>query len=308
MTAEQKRALALFDNRTAELAEWNAEQLQADLDAGLDLAPWFTEDEQARVLGLSKPGFTDANAVPDLRSTSILVGDLFELGAHRLLCGDSTSGDDVVRLLGAVMPFSIVTDPPYGMDYQTLSGPAQAGMTKQQRRVVVPILGDGSAFNPMNAVKLVPCAEVFLWGGDWFYEFLPAGGSWVVWDKRASDAADAIPGSPFEVCWSMKRHARAFIRIPWGGWNNTEQGDSVRWHPTQKPVECMERLIREHGGRGDAVYDPFSGSGTTMLAAERQQRPCLAMEVMPAYVQMAIDRWEAYTGAKAVKVGEPVPA
>ena len=87
-----------------------------------------------------------------------------------------------------------------------------------------------------------------------------------------------------------------------------EEADAKTGHGTQKPVECMERPIRNHGGKDDAVYEPFSGSGTTLIAAERQGRQCFAMEITPAYCQMAIDRWEAFTGQKAVKVGEAVHA
>ena len=121
-----------------------------------------------------------------------------------------------------------------------------------------------------------------------------------------------------EPCWYAVRDGQT---AKWGGdrtqstvWEIDQlrrgrghaEEDQITEHSTQKPVECMERPIRNHGGKEDAIYEPFSGSGTGMIAAERQQRQCFAMEITPVYCQMAIDRWEAYTGQKAVKVGEAV--
>jgi hypothetical protein len=116
LTDEQKRALAIYDNRTAELAEWNPDQLQADVDAGLSLEPWFSEDEAKALLAKSLTaveGLTDPDAVPAERPTDIQPGDLFQLGRHRLLCGDSTSPHDVARVIveGSDLCF---TSPPYG--------------------------------------------------------------------------------------------------------------------------------------------------------------------------------------------------
>ena len=118
LSEAQKRHLAMTDNRAAELAEWDATQLRADLDAGLDLKPWFSEAELKDVFGATPvAGKTDPDEVPAARSTDIIRGDLFELGSHRLLCGDCTAADDVFRLLNGVEPHLCVTDPPYGVNY-----------------------------------------------------------------------------------------------------------------------------------------------------------------------------------------------
>jgi hypothetical protein len=136
LTAEQKRALAMYDNRTAELATWNTEQLAADMTAGLDLKPFFFEDELATVLGTSaKPGLTDPDQAPAERSTDIVAGDLFELGAHRLLCGDCTIAADVARVMGDERAGLMNTDPPYGIDYAALkNGIPRSGFVNIQAR------------------------------------------------------------------------------------------------------------------------------------------------------------------------------
>src|SRR5438552_2152405 len=137
LTAAQKRDLAMSDNRTAELATWNIPQLQADLAAGLDLHPYFTDDELqglfASVTSEPKAGLTDPDAVPAARPTGIVSGDLFALGAHRLLCGDSTTSGDVARLLGNVKPCLMVTDPPYGVSYDP-AWRAEAGVNRNTKK------------------------------------------------------------------------------------------------------------------------------------------------------------------------------
>ena len=138
LTPEQKRQLAMYDNRAGELALWNIPQIQADLEAGLDLTPFFRDDELqalfAQVDGGLTGGRTDPDDVPAERPTGIQRGDLFELGRHRLLCGDSTTPGDVARLLGDVTPVLMVTDPPYGVDYDP-AWRAEAGVNKNPSKL-----------------------------------------------------------------------------------------------------------------------------------------------------------------------------
>jgi DNA modification methylase len=242
-------------------------------------------------------GETDADAVPegDQVEKRCEPGDLWTLGRHRLLCGDSTKADDVARLMGGDTIGCVVSDPPYGMNYSGTARTAQSGMSNEQRRFVEPVIGDDSDFDP--SFLLGWSDEVLLWGGDWYYNKLPPGGSWIVWDKRASVEADSIPGAPFEVCWSKRRQARTFIRVPWGGWVNKESSETERWHPTQKPIQVMASAIE--AANGEPVVDPFSGSGTTLIACEQNSRTCYAMELDPHYCDVILQRWEDFSGLKA---------
>ena len=135
LTPDQKRALAIYDNRTGELATWNVDQLGADEDAGLPLKPFWTAEELAalRLQSAAKAGLTDPDAVPVKRPTGIVAGELFELGGHRLLCGDSTARGDVAGVLGNVAPVLMVTDPPYGVEYDPHGAPRRASTGTSRR-------------------------------------------------------------------------------------------------------------------------------------------------------------------------------
>jgi len=317
LTQAQKRALAIYDNRTGELAEWNAEQLAADVAAGLDLKPWFGEEELAGLLGTTvKAGLTDPDAVPEVRATDIQVGDLFELGKHRLLCGDSTTADDVARLMGGVAATVVLTDPPYGMDLDTdwtgvigAIGAIGHGIKGDKYAKVV---GDDAPFDPSPLfVTFASAREMFLFGADYYAERIPsrASGSWLVWDKRKPSQSDAI-GAEFELIWSKVKHKRRMLRHDWFGFlssaNRAEAHD--RLHPTQKPTSLLVDILTQWSKPADVLSDTYAGSGSTVMACEQTSRSCYAAEIVPAYCQVIIDRWEQFTGLKANKVGEAVRA
>jgi DNA modification methylase len=312
LTAAQKARLALYDNRAAELAEgWHDAVLKELQASGVSLDGLWTAAELADLLAAgTHEGLTDPDAIPELRPTSIVAGDLFELGRHRLLCGDSTRGADVARLLGNVKPILMVTDPPYGVEYDP-SWRAKAGVNKNRQKLGT-VANDGQA-------DWTPAWELF--PGDIAY----------VWHagRRASEVQASIECADFEirsqVIWRKDRFALSRGHYHWQHepcWYAVRKGKTGRWsgdrsqttvwdiparedgghgHGTQKPVECMSRPMRNHDAPD--VYEPFSGSGTSIIAAEQLGRACYAMEITPAYVQMAVDRWEAFTGQKARKVG-----
>ena len=308
--------------------------MREDIQNGDDLSAFFNEDELAAILKNAEPmaGMTDPDAVPEERPTGIVAGDLFELGRHRLLCGDSTSQADVARLLAGSVPFLMVTDPPYGVEYDPdwRNKATRPDGTPYGARSLGEVAND-SQVDWTSAWSLFPGAVAYVWHAGWFAAdvavSLLAGDlrirSQIIWRKQAFIISRGHYHWQHEPCWYAVRSGAGSskwcgdrkqstiwdISAPMG-WTRAsmEEADAKTGHGTQKPVECMERPIRNHGGKDDAVYEPFSGSGTTLIAAERQGRQCFAMEITPAYCQMAIDRWEAFTGQKAVKVGEAVHA
>jgi DNA modification methylase len=320
---QQKRALALYDNRTAELAEWSVAQLQADLTNGEDLTAFFLPAELKALFGV-KPGETDPDATPPPRPTGIVVGDLFELGTHRLLCGDSTTSGDVARLMGNVVPFLMVTDPPYGVAYDP-KWRLESGINKSHQKRAEGVVANDDRADWLPAWQLFPGDVAYVWHGGLHATVVSTGllaagfdvRSQIIWAKPSLVIGRGHYHWQHEPCWYAVRKSAA---AKWAGdrkqatvWaianmhrtqGNVDDGKTD--HGTQKPVECMLRPIRNHGGPDDHVYDPFVGSGTTLIAAEQAERRCFAMELTPAYVQMAIDRWEAFTGSTAVKVGEAV--
>jgi DNA methylase len=299
LTAEQKRALAIYDNRTAELATWNLDQLLADVGNGLALQPWWTPEEEALLLkAQAKQGRTDPDAVPAERATDIQRGDLFELGAHRLLCGDSTNSEDVARVMdGARADFSF-TDPPYNvnMEYTAETNdnlPRDSFVAWCQRWA--------------THLPRVHCLTVgikrLVWWGD-----ILGDPQWIIaWVKRNGQGQTGLGGTnkwDAILCYGVPLDRDVdVIEIN----NDYREGVKAKGdHPTAKPVELWTTVIGRFGGA--LMYEPFLGSGTTVIACEQLSRQCRAIEIGPRYVQVAIDRWEAFTGQKARKVGEAIRA
>jgi len=251
--------------------------------------------------------------VPELPVAPVSVpGDLWQLGAHRLICGNSTSPDVVGKLLGDLKPLLMVTDPPYGVEYDP-SWRNQAGTAKTRRTGKV--LNDDRA-DWREAWVLFPGDVAYVWHGALHaatvVDSLIAAGfairSQIIWAKDRLVLSRGDYHWQHEPCWYA---VRAKGKGHWAGdrkqttlWqiaNRDQDADTV--HGTQKPVECMRRPILNNSSPGQAVYEPFMGSGTTLIAAETTGRVCYGIELNPAYVDVAIDRWQQFTGAQAVLNG-----
>lgn len=231
-------------------------------------------------------------------------GDIWLLGNHRLMCGDSTMIDDVEKLMNGEKADMVFTDPPYGMnletDYSSMKNKDTAhwdNRPKKYRKVI----GDDS---PFNAGEILPffdyCNEVFLWGADYYVETIERDhsslGSWIVWDKFPSDANSKRIGSLFELCWSKQKHKREICRVqqPFG----VKAKDRV--HPTQKPVQLAEWFFERWGDKKEKIVDLFLGSGSTLIACEKTNRKCFGMELDEHYVSVVLNRWRNYTGKEPV--------
>lgn len=310
------KALGVADNRVAQVGlDWDTDVLRSLLADGTDLSKMFTEDEIAALLTTVKPdGLTDPDDVPEERETDIVLGDMFQLGRHRILCGDSTNPQHVDRLLAGVKPHLMVTDPPYGVEYEP-KWRAEAGVNKNRSKMGA-VLNDNRA-DWSDAWSLFDGDVAYVWcaGGPLecvVHDSLVASGfeprQQIVWAKDRFALGRGHYHYQHEPCWyAVKKSGTGH----WCGdrsqstlWHIKSRDDSGHGHSTQKPVECMRRPIENNSSVGQAVYEPFSGSGTTIIAAEQTGRCCYAMELNPAYVQIAIDRWEQFTGEKAVKLDD----
>jgi DNA modification methylase len=311
LTPAQKRELALYDNRTAELAEWNLEQLAADLTNGEDLSAFFYDDELKTLLAGPegvKAGLTDPDAVPQERPTSIVAGDLFELGPHRLLCGDSTSGDAVARLMGGDTAVMCLTDPPYGVDY------AERNMARDGNAAVTMAYHEGRNADPLAALRFVPPVVIMSYPID--RHFFALADRLRECDLEFRRELVWVKSRPLIVLGSYynQQHEPILILAKRGHPLNaqtkmmlstvfsTEKATAHAEHPTAKPIELWTALLENHSTCDDLVYEPFAGSGTTIISCEQLARKCRAIEIEPGYCQVIIDRWEAFTGQKAVKV------
>jgi hypothetical protein len=245
----------------------------------------FDDIELQRLLEAqdAAPGLVDEDAVPEVQQEPVAkLGDVFVLGSHRVICGDCTQPDVVARLLGDAKPILLATDPPYGMELDSEwrdraglngCGPAEASYMKHRTEghTETTISGDTRADWSQRTVLTrthEPC--------------------WFVRKKNAPWYGKAGENSTVWSCPSPK-----FI---FGGSEKEEKWD----HPTQKPMEVMRRPIVNHTLPGEAVYDPFLGSGTTLIAAEQTGRVCYGVELDPKYIDVICRRWQQYTGKLAV--------
>ncbi|WP_323004731.1 site-specific DNA-methyltransferase [Denitromonas sp.] len=324
LTEAQRRALVIADNKIAENAGWDEELLKAELVAlqeiefDLDLVG-FSDEELEDLLGeIEAPALGGAvegeDEVPEPPADPVsVIGDLWILGIHRLLCGDSTVATDVERVLGGVKPLLMVTDPPYGVEYDP-SWRNQAGAASTKRT--------GKALNDdradwREAWALFPGDVAYVWHGalhaTTVADSLIATGfnirSQIIWAKDRLILSRGDYHWQHEPCWyAVRKKGKGH----WAGdrkqttlWHiaNKDQ-DAETVHGTQKPVECMRRPILNNSSPGQAVYEPFMGSGTTLIAAETTGRSCYGIELNPAYIDVIVERWQNLTGQTAVLEGD----
>ena len=318
----QRRALVIADNKLAENAGWDEALLRTELaaldemDFDLDLVG-FSDEELDGLLGdLEDPALgetEDEDDVPETPEDPVSrPGDLWILGKHRLLCGDATVATDVERVLNGTQPLLMVTDPPYGVQYDP-GWRNQAGAAKTKRTGKV--LNDDRA-DWREAWSLFPGDVSYVWHGalhaTTFAESLEAAGfnvrSQIIWAKDRLVLSRGDYHWQHEPCWyAVKKTGKGH----WAGdrkqttlWHisNRDQ-DAETVHGTQKPVECMRRPILNNSNPGQIVYEPFMGSGTMLIAAESTGRVCFGIELNPAYVDVAVRRWQQFTGQNAMLDG-----
>ena len=305
----QRRAYVLADNKLALNAGWDVDLLKVELGElqgeGFDLGlTGFGGDELAALLAEASPGLTDPDEVPELQAEAVSVlGDVWLLGRHRLVCGDCTTVEAVDAALAGVKPHLMVTDPPYGVEYDPTR-------TSNNAKKAGAVLNDDRA-DWSEAWALFPGDVAYVWHASMFtttvLQSLEQNGfehrAMIVWVKDRFTLGRGHYHWRHEPAWYVvKKGATGH----WNGardqdtvWNIKAREDAGHGHGTQKPVECMRRPIENNSSPGQAVYEPFSGSGTTLIAAEMTGRVCHAIELNPAYVDVAVRRWQEFTGKQA---------
>jgi len=313
ISEREAHLLALADNRLGELAEWDTPELQSILtsyDLGDQMVAGWTEKD-LRELERAARGdeeLVDDEAPEPPANPVTKPGDLWLLGKHRLVCGDCTDPKMVGLARAALEPFLMCTDPPYGVNYDP-EWRKRAGLNNSDRMGDVP--NDDRA-SWTDAWKLHVGRVAYVWCGglhsDQVGLDLRAAGynlrSQIIWRKPSLVISRGHYHWQHEPCWYAVREGKT---SRWSGdrtqstvWDLARKdGQDVTVHSTQKPIECMARPIRNHGTTGDVVYDPFCGSGTTLMAAEQLGRVCVALELSPAYCDVIVERWQKLTGDKA---------
>ena len=317
LAGSEATAYAIADNRTAELAEWDDDALKQTLaalqieDEDLAVATGFDAKE---IDALLAPDAVTEDEVPEPPADPITkLGDLWLLGDHRLLCGDSTKAEDVGRLMAGAKAEMVFTDPPYGVNIQGKKNGAATMIAGDLTQTAIPF-----SFDLAVTAATTADARLYFCGGEgnlylyqklfekhcrqlprhliWikngftmkpngyhnqyeiiFHGYKPGGGSLQKWfGERTEDAASD--------CWRISRDA-----------------SSTYEHPTQKPIALPARAISNSSPAGGLVYEPFGGAGSTFLAAEQLGRKCYGMEISPAYCDVIVKRWETLTGRKATR-------
>ncbi len=321
LTPTQRRALVIADNRIAENAAWDDDLLRVELEAlqdeGFDLdLTGFDADALAELLAGDEPdneGQTDEDAVPDVGDAPVSrPGDVWHLGPHRLLCGDATVATSYEALLDGEAVDMVFTDPPYNVNY---ANSATDKMRGKDRAILNDNLGDG--FYDFLLAALTPTlahcrGAIYVAMSSSELDtlqsaFRAAGGHWstfIIWAKNTFTLGRADYQRQYEPIlygWPEggERH--------WCG--DRDQGDVWQikkpqkndLHPTMKPVELVERALRNSSRPGNVVLDPFGGSGTTLIAAEKAGRVARLIELDPKYADVIVRRWEDYTGKKATR-------
>ncbi len=310
LTGPEAIAYAIADNRTGELAEWDIGALGKELEslasAGFDLdSIGFDKADLEKMLPkIVGEGLTDDDAIPESVGTRCKVGDLWILGSHRLLCGDSTDIGCVERLMGGEKADMVFTDPPYGVSERTnRKSNGRGGFAEGDD--FPPVIGDDSTATAIDAYRLcdgLGIPLIVFWGANYFCEALPQKSSWLVWDKREGKGQD--DNADCELAWTNRGGpARIFAHLWKGAIKASEHGQS-RVHPTQKPIALAEWSIVEYPKtKVEKVLDLFLGSGSTLIACEKTGRKCYGMELDPHYCDVILARWEQFTGKEAVLDG-----
>jgi 16S rRNA G966 N2-methylase RsmD len=309
LTDAQRRAYVLADNRLALDAGWDNELLKIelqDLEAeGFNLELTGFELEEIADLTVDKTeGLTDEDAVPEAPETPVSqIGDVWLMGRHRLMCGDSTSVDAVERLMAGGKADMVFTDPPYGI---SVVGGAKArngsigGAGKVKAGEYRAVIGDDEDYNPLHIFLCFPDAKYILWGANYYSDKLPVGGRWFVWDKNRGEGTTF---SDCELAWSnIKGIVVKKYKVTWDGMNR-EGENGKRVHPTQKPVLLSEKILTDFHHE-KSIVDLFGGSGSTLIACEKTARACRMMELDPKYCDVIIKRWQDFTGLTATLEGD----
>jgi DNA modification methylase len=284
LTPEQQKEFIIKDNVGFGEWEWDVLANEWDVekltDWGLDIP-----DYEAKVLEAEEDDFE----VPETVQTDIVLGDLFEIGEHRLLCGDSTDSDQVAKLMNGQKADMVFTDPPYGIKVvkSEMVG-ADFGIAKKGKysEVIADDTTDTAKEFYQTCISL-GFNNFIIWGGNYFTDFLPFSDSWLIWNKRAGTGIRNTFADG-EMAWCSFHTP---IRIYGQLWNGMirEGEKEKRMHPTQKPIRMLSEIIKDHI-KGNFIYDGFLGSGSTMVAAHQLNRKCYGMELDPKYCQVIIDR------------------
>lgn len=321
LTDTQRRDYAIRHNRTAELSEWDFSTLEEEIARlqieGVDLSGLGFDLPEADEDSEQEQEEDETPEVPEQPKST--TGAVYQLGEHRLMCGDSTNREHVETLLNGEKAELLLTDPPYGINVvegkagerHKLGGDKPLTMKGvvhrngrnriiQEAKEYYPVIGDNTTETARKNYEIAKdySKNQIIFGGNYFTDFLNPSRCWVVWDKQNTGSFADV-----ELAWTSYNKGAKIYHFMWNG--ICRQGDrnvegKTRVHPTQKPVGMLQQILEDFSSEGDLILDCFGGSGSTLIACEQTRRKCYMMELDPRYVDIIIERWENLTGEKAV--------
>lgn len=317
LTEAQIKAFRLSVNKMAEIATWDEDMLKIELqelyDIGYEIDLIGFTDEELEDMDIDLEGDlkvideSKADDVPEIVENPVIkLGDLIELGNHRLLCGDSTSEEDVLTLIGGNKIELIYTDPPYGInekgDRSERGGIGKGGLAKACEYIDFKDDTIDYAVKALAIVEKLNISRQVWWGANYYAHHLPQTNNWIIWDKRVEEKQQDTQ-SDCEMAWVKSKWSSVRIfRHLWKGMMKDSERGASRVHPTQKPVALAEWCFDYYKTVFKNVLDLFGGSGSTLIACENQNKHCYMMEYEPHYAQVIVQRWCDYTQIDTIKI------
>lgn len=306
MSEAQIKAFRISVNRVAEFAEWDNELLRIEFDAlkeldfDLELTGFSLDEIDGLEIEEIAPEYeedADGEIIEPPPEPKTKEGDVWVLGKHRLMCGDSTSIDAVERLLDGAKIDLVFTDPPYGISIVGSNGHVGGGGLAKVN-TYAPIAGDDTidvAIEAIHIIKTLGAKVEIIWGGNYYANHLNNSSCWIVWDKQnTGNFADC------ELAWTNQDTAVRMFSHMWNGMIKASEHGQKRVHPTQKPVALAEWCIENYGKDCETILDLFGGSGFTLIASEKKDKSSFTMELSPHYCDVIINRWQTLTGKEAI--------
>ncbi len=303
LTDEERKAYTLAHNKLTMNTDFDFDILNSELediedidmsDFGFDLD---FEDEEKEV---EEDDFDiDANIPEEPKAK---YGDIYQLGKHRLMCGDSTKEDDIEKLINGNKVDIVLTDPPYGIDIVSENGEVGANFGITKKGNYSKIIADNTTETAKKSYEILKkiCNKLIIFGGNYFIDFLETSDGWIIWDKRVdSGIKNTFADGEMAYC-----NFHTPIRIYHQLWNGMirEGEKEKRVHPTQKPIRMLSEILQDFSKKNEIILDVFGGSGSVLIACEELNRNCYMMELDPKYVDVIIKRYEDFTGEKAIKL------
>lgn len=298
LTDEQRRAYMLVHNKLTMNTDFDLDVLTVELDDifDIDMADFGFEFDAAE----DPVEVVEDEAPEPPEEPTTKLGDIYQLGQHRLICGDCTYTETFDALMNGEKCDCVLTDPPYGINAVGDNGEVGADFGIAQKGKYSKVIADDTTETAEQAYYQLSqiCDKLILWGGNYFLDFLPPSDGWLIWDKR-NDSGIRNTFADGEMAWcSFHTPVRIYHQL-WNGMIREGEHEK-RVHPTQKPVRMLGEILKDFTSEGDIVVDVFGGSGSTLIACEQLNRKCYMCELDERYCDVIVQRWENFTGQKAV--------